>query len=439
MVDIRAVLCLNKFMDITSVWRRYPDAETLAKVVVRLIRPEERERWDATLDERHYLKGRLVGPTLRYVAELDGEWVCLASIGQAAYHLRDRESWIGWNDVQRGRRLSLVGQNTRFLLLGSRGETPNLASRVLGLLCARASADWEQTFGNPLVAIESFVDPQLFSGSCYAASGWQRLGATRGFGRSRRDFYQEHNQPKDLWVRVLDRRGFRSLSSARLPSRLRPYEREWRPCPFRDKSVAALFDLFADVPDRRGRRGRRYGVRTLLTLLALAAACGHTGSRAVASFAAKLTDVQRRRLGCPFNRITRQYAVPSETCLRLFCAKAHVTRIEGALACWMDGLDPEELRCIALDGKTLKGSARRGDKGTKEGALQLVAASAHHNGRLLGQTSVPVGGGEITAVQELLRSFPHLHGLTVTADAINTQQETARIIVQEKGGPTTCG
>ncbi len=422
-----------------DAWRRFPDAATLSKVAVRLIEPHEKERWDAILQEKHYLKGPLVGPTLRYVAELDGEWAALLSFGQASYHLRDREEWVGWCDTHRGRRLRLVGQNTRFLLLRERGASPNLASRVLALACGRASADWERAFGNPLVALETFVDPEFFPGTCYAAAGWKRLGRTQGFKRSRKDFFQQHDRPKELWGRVLDRRGFKSLSSARLPKRLRPFETDWRPCPFRDASVAALSDLFAGVPDARGRKGRRYGIRSLLTLFALAAACGHTGSRAVASFAGRLTPVQRRRLRFPKDRRTGGHAAPSETCLRLFAAKAHASRIEDALARWMAGLDRNELRCVAVDGKALKGSARRNDEGVKKGALHLVSAVAHHNGRMIAQVPVDSKSNEIPAVQALLRGLPHLHGLTVTTDAEHTQQETARVIVQEKGGPTTCG
>ena len=43
------------------------------------------------------------------------------------------------------------------------------------------------------------------------------------------------------------------------------------------------------------------------------------------------------------------------------------------------------------------------------------------------------GSNEIPAVQRLLRRVD-LEGSLVTADALNTQTETARIVVQEKGG-----
>ena len=48
-------------------------------MTVRLLREEERARFDALLEQKHYLcSARMVGRTLRYVAELDGEWVALA-------------------------------------------------------------------------------------------------------------------------------------------------------------------------------------------------------------------------------------------------------------------------------------------------------------------------------------------------------------------------
>ncbi len=46
---------------------------------------------------------------------------------------------------------------------------------------------------------------------------------------------------------------------------------------------------------------------------------------------------------------------------------------------------------------------------------------------------------EIPAVRKLLERFAHLNGVTVTTDAMHCLDETARLIVQKKGGPTTSG
>lgn len=423
----------------TTGERKQIERLALERVEVRLIKESERDRWNALVEEHHYLSSHLVGPTLRYVAECEGKWVGLLSFGQAAYHLRDRDARIGWSEVQRGRRLCLVGQNTRFVLLHDRGVHPNLASRALSLATHRVGSDWETHFGNPLVAIETFVDPERFTGGCYRAAGWERLGQTAGFGRDRRDFYQRHDRPKELYFKVLDRRGFRSLSSRRLPARLKRYETEFRVCPFRAPAIESLFTLFDQVPDPRARKGRRYRLQTILSIIALATVCGFSGHRAIASFASKLTDSQRRRLRCRRNPRTSHYDVPKETCIREVLYELDAEALENALAQWMDRLDQSELRYLAIDGKTLKGTAQRNEHGEKKGALHLVSAVNQDNGRLLGQQAVESKSNEIPAVQQLIERMPSLEGVVVTTDALNCQQDTARIIVQEKGGPTTFG
>ena len=57
-------------------------------------------------------------------------WVALLASGSAAYKLKDREAWIGWNNTRRAERLKLVAQNRRYLLLGPKGRHPNRASQV---------------------------------------------------------------------------------------------------------------------------------------------------------------------------------------------------------------------------------------------------------------------------------------------------------------------
>lgn len=414
-------------------------ASCLSRVRIRLIAADELSAWNSLVDEKHYLSSTLVGPTLRYVAEVDDEWVGLMSFGQGSYHLHERDSFIGWTDVQRGRRLGLLAQNTRFVLLHERGQYPNLASRIISMVNKRLSADWQQQFGSPVVAVETFVDPEFFQGTCYQASGWQRLGKTAGYSRSRKDFYQAHNRPKELWFKVLDRRGFRSLKSKRLPERLKPYETEWRACPFNAPALESLFTLFSDVPDHRKVKGRRYRLDTVLSIIALATLCGYSGHRAIASFAAKLTQAQRRRLRCYRNKHTREYQVPKETCIRENLYQLDAEAVENVVAQWMEGLDETELRSIAIDGKTLKGTAKRNAQGEKKDALHLVSAVTHHNARFLAQEAVQDKSNEIPAVRKLLERFAHLDGVTVTTDAMHCLDETARLIVQKKGGPTTSG
>jgi len=115
------------------------EPEVLRRVTVRLLPDDERDRFDQILENQHYLaSARLAGQTLRYVAELDGQWVALLTFSAAALHLKGRELWLRWTPRQRARRLPFVVNNSRFLVLPERARYPNLASRVLGPVPAPA-------------------------------------------------------------------------------------------------------------------------------------------------------------------------------------------------------------------------------------------------------------------------------------------------------------
>ena len=83
-------------------------------------------------------------------------------------------------------------------MLAAPGRWPNLASRVLKLTCDRLAEDWQQHFGHPVLAVETFVDPQQFRGTSYKAAGWERLGATQGSQRDWQDFYTDTQHPKEI-------------------------------------------------------------------------------------------------------------------------------------------------------------------------------------------------------------------------------------------------
>ena len=113
------------------------EADFLRRVNVRLVREEERGEFDFRLERDHYLhESTLVGQTLRYVAEVAGQWVAQITFSAPALHVKGRERWIGWSPRQRARRLGLVVNNSRLLVLPERERYPNLGSRVLGLCFA---------------------------------------------------------------------------------------------------------------------------------------------------------------------------------------------------------------------------------------------------------------------------------------------------------------
>jgi hypothetical protein len=114
----------------------------LDQVQVRLVERTELERFKQLLDEHHYLGSlKAVGQRLYYVAtDAQGQWLALLVFSAPAKHLKHRDQWIGWSAAQRHRRLSLVTNNSRFLILPER-SVPNLASKVLSLTLDRLASD----------------------------------------------------------------------------------------------------------------------------------------------------------------------------------------------------------------------------------------------------------------------------------------------------------
>ena len=82
---------------------------------------------------------------------------------------------------------------------------------------------------------------------------------------------------------------------------------------------------------------------------------------------------------------------------------------------------------LAIDGKTLKG-ARWGD-GSQ---THLLTALFPRQGTVLAQRAVEAKHNETPALRELLDPLS-IKGRVVTADALHTQRETARFLVEEKG------
>jgi predicted transposase YbfD/YdcC len=86
---------------------------------------------------------------------------------------------------------------------------------------------------------------------------------------------------------------------------------------------------------------------------------------------------------------------------------------------------------IAIDGKTIRGSAKR-SIGTARKAIHLVRAYATEQGLCIGYQPCAEKSNEITALPQLLQSL-NLNGSLVTMDAMGTQREAVKQIVDQGG------
>lgn len=400
----------------------------LSEVTLRLVTPDEQERWNQLVSEHHYLKNaNLVGERLCYVAEQNGQWLALLGWSAPAYHIRARDQWIGWDDNQRRGRLRLLANNARFCLLGKPGEYPNLASRVLSLNLARLSRDWQEAYGHPILMVESFVDTQLFRGTAYKASGWKAVGFSSGFKRVTEDFYEAHDRPKQLYMRELCKHAARKLRQRCLPPVFQSYELKIAPsCQMPGEELMDLWGtLHRLVPESRDSRGLRHKQATVLTIVfAFMLSGGQGGHRAVASFATDLTPTQKAAVRCWFNRKTRVYDPPTENCVYRVLKAVPILQFQEVIWAWQQARHGgQDGAVVVMDGKALRGSL----------GTQLVGAINAQSGRTLGIEAVASKSNEIPAGQTLLQRLD-LDGTIALMDALHTQVQTARAIVQEGGG-----
>jgi len=406
------------------------ESDVLARVTVRLLREDELGPFNYYLQQEHYLENsRLAGEWLRYVAELDGQWVALLSFSAAALHIKGRERWIGWSPRQRARRLGFVVNNSRFLVLPDRQRYPNLASRVLSLILRRLSNDWQECWGHPVWVVESFVDESRYRGTCYRACGFEAVGATGGFSRSSRDFYQEHGKPKQLYLRELRPGDRKRLRQARLAQELALYETEVAgPCPFRAPALGRLLDRLGALPDSRSGHGLRHRQRFVLACAAVSTLMGACGYRAFENTCKKLTQRQLRALGCRPDEEDGKYYPPSDSTFQRVLNKIDAVAVASIIGRWLAEQEIGALAQLAIDGKVLRGSGRHDGK-----PLQLLSAVTHHLRLTLDQIAIEEKSNEIPALKPLLKKLNLPPGGLITADAMHCQQESARFVTQEIG------
>jgi hypothetical protein len=391
-----------------------------------LLERDEQQRWNQSIVEDHYLhNATLVGEQLRYAVSYQGQWLALLGWSGAAWHLAPREAWIGWSEDQRRARLPFVAQNNRFLILVDRTQFPNLGTRAMKLCLERLSADWLEHYQHPILAVESFVDAQLFRGTIYKASNWTMLGPTAGFGRVAEDFYVAHDRPKQLWVQPLHPQAREWLCAQSLPESLRVYEQPL-PCRCEQSSdqLASLRERLAQVSEFRKGQGKRHRIATVLSIAACAKMSGVMGGYSgIASYAKNLTRPQRRALRCWHNKKTGEYDVPSESCFVRVLQAVKPLEVEAIVLAWQNAvLGPNTDPLVAIDGKTLK-----------HGKVHLAGAISLPSHRCLGVEPVADKSNEIPATQRLIERAPILPGQMVALDAMHTQHKTVAQILYDKG------
>lgn len=175
----------------------------------RLVKSQDSYLWDYLVQHYHYLGlPKLVGAHLKHLVLIDSQVVACIGWASAAWKVKDRDTFIGWNESTKRKNLYLVANNVRFLILPW-VRVKGLASKALSLSLRRLSSDWQRCYGHPVYLTETFVDKARFKGTCYQAANWRYVGQTKGSAK-RGNLYHYHGQPKGIYLYPLHRH-FRRL------------------------------------------------------------------------------------------------------------------------------------------------------------------------------------------------------------------------------------
>lgn len=400
------------------------EQHVLTHLTVRLLKSGEQSRFNRLLEKEHYLhSSAVVGETLRYVATYQGQWLGMALWNAAAYHIKPRDEYIGWDCEQKRSRRALLAQNGRLLVLEG-AHYPNLISRFMKLMLERLSSDWQERWSHPVVLAETFVDPQFYRGTAYKVSGWSKLGPTSGFKRSAEDFYQVHNQPKEIWVRELVKGACQKLRAHTLPEAWAVVEQKVRPhCTAKAQEIRSLLEQLGKLPDFRRKQALGYPLGGMLALMAMASFSGVArGYDDLAEYAATLSQAQLRALKFRRDPKNRKIRCPKAGSFGRVLRSVPSSQLEKVLLLWQEQvLGPVQDRVVIYDGKEIR-----------HAKVELVSAVSG-TGRWLGTTAVAVGTNEIPTARQQLAKMDLEEKLTV-ADALHTQDLTAQQILYEQGG-----
>jgi len=187
-----------------------------------------------------------------------------------------------------------------------------------------------------------------------------------------------------------------------------------------NETVKPLIEVLAEVPDFRRAEGKRHSLPAILALVCAATLCGYRSYGAMAEWGQHYEADFVEALGF------KKGKTPCVGTLHAVLTGLDHQALEAILGQWAQEVlaahdatknsaqntAKNSAKVVAIDGKTLRGSARQGAPGT-----HLLAALSPALGLTLHQQAVDDKSNEITAVQEVLKSLV-LEGRVVTVDAL---------------------
>lgn len=187
--------------------------------------------------------------------------------------------------------------------------------------------------------------------------------------------------------------------------------------------IANIEKHFGELPDPRTGNATQHIFLEILIIAICAVICGADGWSDIELFGKKKKKWLKTFLKLP-------KGIPSHDTFGRVFAKIKPEEFQKRFQAWVKAIETlTQGQVIAVDGKQLRGSH---DHELGKSAIYMVSAWATANQLVLGQRKVDEKSNEITAIPELLQIL-EISGCIVTIDAIGTQTEIAKTIIQKNG------
>ncbi len=139
---------------------------------------------------------------------VSGNLVGAVGLSSATIAVAKRDEFIGWDNKIKMKNLGKVANNSRFCLIRDNFTIKNVGSMTLKQLRVIGSKRWSQKYGEPLVLLETFVQPErddeldgykTRNGAIYLSDNWISIGMTSGSSIRK--------SPLKLWAKEDSERG----------------------------------------------------------------------------------------------------------------------------------------------------------------------------------------------------------------------------------------
>lgn len=174
--------------------------------------PDQNKLFRNTIDTYHSYVKYTDSPTrnIRWLIyeTVTGNHIGAIGLSSATVAISCRDGFIGWEKEARMRNLGMLANNSRCCFIQQNITLKNAGSQVLKQLAVVGAKRWKEKYGQPLVLLETYVQPDRAAeyngkmsrnGAIYRASNWVEVGMTSG--------HSIRKGPLGLWKKETGARG----------------------------------------------------------------------------------------------------------------------------------------------------------------------------------------------------------------------------------------